>query len=408
MQYRLLAHRPVLVKERGIRCRAVEYKLIEAKIENRFASQSKREGQLITVLLIKKFWLKNPALGLTRWAVLAVTLAVSVNSLWAQAPRIDGNADGTGAEIAGSIKGKIVDQTGNLVSGAQVELLKENEISGQKTDTGDDGQFLFGNVQPGNYTIKVTAEGFASQSFSATLRSGEASTVPQITLAVATEKTEVRVSVSPVEIAEIQIKEQEKQRVFGIIPNFYVTYEPNPAPLNAKQKMKLAWRSNVDPLTIAGVGFVAGIEQADDAFSGYGQGAAGYGKRFGASYADVAISTFLSGAVLPTVFRQDPRYFYQGTGSTRSRLWHAVKSSFMCRGDNGKWGLNYSSIGGALATGAISNLYYPSTDRNGVGLTFETAFIRIGESAGANIFQEFVVRKLTPGLSHRPAQESHN
>src|SRR5262249_48514662 len=197
--------------------------------------------------------------------------------------------------------------------------------------TGDDGQFSFSSVAPGDYTITVTADGFASQSVSATLYSGEVVAVPQITLTVATEKTEVHVSVSPVEIAEIQIKEQEKQRVFGIIPNFYVTYEPNPAPLNTKQKMKLAWRSNLDPLTFAGVGFVAGIEQAQDVLSGYGRGAAGYGKRFGPSSADVPTSTFLGGAVLPAFFRQDPRYFYQEPESPPSRLWHAVKSSFMCR-----------------------------------------------------------------------------
>lgn len=335
-------------------------------------------------------------------------LLVFVNSVYSQMALTDRDAIAAGREPAGSIHGKIIDQAGNLVSGADVTLTQGNPPSNQEQQTGDDGQFSFANVSSGDYTITINAEGFASQSLSGTLRSGEARVVPQITLLVATETTEVRVTVSPVQIAEEEIKEQEKQRVFGIIPNFYVTYEANPAPLNTKQKMKLAWRSNLDPLTIAGVGFVAGIEQAQNAFSGYGQGAQGYGKRFGASYGDVAISTFLGSAVLPAVFRQDPRYFYQGTGSTRSRLWHAVKSSVMCRGDNGHWGPNYSNIGGALATGAISNLYYPASDRNGVGLTFETAFIRIGESAGANIFQEFLIRKLTPGLSHRPAPDSQN
>ena len=349
---------------------------------------------------------RNRALAFIRGA--AFVLVFCIGTISASAQLQQGDSVSSAEAIPGSIKGKIIDQTGNLVSGAEVTLTRADQSPGDQVQTGDDGQFSFFNVSPGDFTITVTADGFASQSVSATLHSGEVVAVPQITLSVATEKTEVRVSVSPVEIAEIQIKEQEKQRVFGIIPNFYVTYEPNPAPLNTRQKMRLAWRSNLDPLTFAGVGFVTGIEQAENAFSGYGQGAAGYGKRFGASYADVAISTFLGSAVLPAVFRQDPRYFYQGTGSTRSRLWHAVKSSFMCRGDNGHWGPNYSNVGGALATGAISNLYYPSSDRNGVALTFETAFIRIGESAGANIFQEFVIRKLTPGLSHRPASDSQN
>jgi len=348
---------------------------------------------------------RHQALAFLR--AIALLLGICICAIPASAQLQQGDSIASIDVVPGSIKGKIIDQTGNLVSGAEVKLTRVDQSSSNQVQTGDDGQFSFSNVSPGDYTITVTADGFASQSVSATLHSGETVAVPQITLSVATEKTEVRVSVSPVEIAEIQIKEQEKQRVFGIIPNFYVTYEPNPAPLNTKQKMKLAWRSNLDPLTIAGVGFVAGIEQAQDAFSGYGQGAAGYGKRFGASYADVAISTFLGSAVLPAVFKQDPRYFYQGTGSTRSRLWHAVKSSFMCRGDNGHWGPNYSNIGGALATGAISNLYYPASDR-GAGLAVETAFIRIGESAGANIFQEFVIRKLTPGLSHRQASDAQD
>ena len=341
-------------------------------------------------------------LNFTRWIGLGLLILFCAFPVHAQSQQPQENEQGAAPQILGTIVGRIIDQTGTFVSGANVKLAQPNR-SDQEDETGDDGQFSFANVAPGDFQITISLQGFATKPVSGTLRSGESYEVPQITLSLATEITEVHVSVSPVEIAEEQIKEQEKQRVFGIIPNFYVTYEADPAPLNAKQKMKLAWHSNLDPLTIAGVGFVAGIEQAQDAFSGYGQGAAGYGKRFGASYADVAISTFLGGAVLPAVFKQDPRYFYQGTGSGRSRLWHAVKSSFMCRGDNKRWTLNYSNIGGALATGGISNLYYPKTDR-GVALTFETAFIRIGESAGANIFQEFVIRKLTPGLSHRPAQ----
>lgn len=311
------------------------------------------------------------------------------------------NEQPAAAQTPGIVSGTIIDQTGTFVSGADVKLTQANRPD-QEDQTGDDGQFSFANVAPGDFQITISLQGFATKSVSGNLHSAENYSVPQITLSLATEITEVHVSVSPVQIAEEQIKEQEKQRVFGIIPNFYVTYEADPAPLNTKQKIKLAWRSNLDPLTIAGVGFVAGIEQAQDAFSGYGQGAAGYGKRFGASYADIAISTFLGSAVLPAVFKQDPRYFYQGTGSGRSRLWHAVKSSFMCRSDSKHWVPNYSNIGGALATGGISNLYYPKSDR-GVALTFETAFLRIGESAGANIFQEFVLRKLTPS-ARRQAQ----
>jgi hypothetical protein len=321
----------------------------------------------------------------------------------AQTQQPPSNEQTPAPQSPGSISGKIIDQTGTFVSGAQVKLTQPGESSLQQLQTGDDGQFSFSNVAPGEFQIVISAEGFSTKTVPGTLHAGEAYAVPQITLALATEITEVHVSVSQVEIAEVEIKEQEKQRVFGIIPNFFVTYSPDPAPLNTRQKLNLAWKSSTDPLSLAGVGFVAGIEQAQNAFSGYGQGTQGYGKRYGASYADLFISTFLGSAILPAAFKQDPRYFYKGTGSTRSRLMHALASSVMCRGDNKRWGPNYSNIFGSLATGAISNLYYPSSDRNGPMLTFETALIRIGESAGANVFQEFVIRKLTPGLSHKSA-----
>jgi hypothetical protein len=143
------------------------------------------------------------------------------------------------------------------------------------------------------------------------------------------------------------------------------------------------------------------VEQATDEFSGYGQGAQGYAKRFGASYADTVSSTFIGGAILPSLLKQDPRYFYKGTGSTRSRLLYAIANSVICKGDNRRWQVNYSGILGALASGGLSNLYYPSTDRDGIGLTFENAVIGIGQGAAANILQEFVIKKLTPKLPNQ-------
>lgn len=347
---------------------------------------------------------KQRAVRFLRWSVFGLAFSISTSAAFAQSEQSPANENAPAYQSPGTITGKVVDQSGDLIVGAQVKLTQANRAD-QEDLTNEDGQFSFANVSPGDFQLVASMQGFATKSVSGTLHSGQTYDVPQIVLLLASE-TEVRVTVSPVEIAEEEIKEEEKQRIFGIIPNFYVTYEADPAPLNTKQKMKLAWRSNLDPLTIAGVGFVAGIEQAQNAFPGYGQGAAGYGKRFGASYADIAISTFLGSALLPAVFRQDPRYFYQGTGSGKSRLWHAVKSSFMCRDDDKRWRLNYSGIAGSLATGAISNLYYPKTDR-GVALTFETALLRIGESAGANIVQEFVLRKLTPS-ARRQAQQGQN
>ena len=213
--------------------------------------------------------------------------------------------------------------------------------------------------------------------------------------------TEVKV-VPPQVIAEAQIKEQEKQRALGFIPNYYVSYVPNAVALAPKQKFELAWKTMLDPVTFGITGAVAGIQQAQNDFSGYGQGADGYAKRYGAAYADAAIGTMIGGAILPSLFKQDPRYFYKGTGSKKSRLMYALANSVICKGDNGRWQANYSGILGGLAAGAISNLYYPEKDRDN-GLILQNALIGIGATAAANVFQEFVVRKLTPNLpSHDP------
>ena len=300
----------------------------------------------------------------------------------------------------GTIAGVVVDESGSIVVGAQVRLTRQDHSPSQETVTGDDGQFSFENIAPGAFQIAVGAASLSTQAISGTVHAGEVYVTPQIVLPVATQVQQITVSAgfAPVELAEFQIQDEEKQRVLGIIPNFYVSYVPHALPLTWKQKFELAWRSSTDPATFVGVGALAGIEQAADEFNGYGQGAQGYGKRYGASYGDVVIGTFLGSAVLPSVLKQDPRYFYKGTGSKKSRILYALASPLIAKGDNGKWQPNYSYVAGNLAAGGIANLYYPAGDRNGVGLLFETTFIRFGENALSAVLQEFVFRKLTPHL----------
>jgi hypothetical protein len=267
----------------------------------------------------------------------------------------------------------------------------------------ENGQFSFANVAPGPFQLSITSPNFATQTFSGVLQPGQAFIVPPIMMSVEAAVTEVQVAAqTDVEIAEVQIKEQEKQRVLGFIPNFYVSYAPDPVPLVPRQKFELAWRSTIDPFTFVAVGILAGVEQASDDFSGYGQGAAGYGKRYGAAYADVFAGTFVGSAILPSLLKQDPRYFYKGTGSTRSRLLYALGNAVICKGDNKRWQPNYSGIIGSFATGAISYIYYPASDR-GAELLVQNSLIRIAESSIAGVFQEFVLRKLTPHLQSHPA-----
>jgi len=322
------------------------------------------------------------------------------------------DAQGTGASageqlpdqrLSGSISGIIVDQTGAPDAGARVRLSREDQSPDQELLSGDDGRFSFANVAPGPFQLTITSAGFATQASSGILRSGETYTVPQIALALATAVTEVRVIPSPTEVAEDQIRVQEKQRVLGVVPNFYVSYEHHALPLTSKQKFELAWKTTVDPVTFGVTGVIAGIQQAQNDFSGYGQGAQGYAKRYGASYADVVAGTLIGSAILPSLLKQDPRYFYKGSGSKRSRILYAIANSVICKGDDGHWQANYSGILGSFAAGGISNLYYPAKDR-GAELTFENTLIGIGESAAVNLLQEFLIRKLTPSVpNHEPA-----
>jgi hypothetical protein len=305
--------------------------------------------------------------------------------------------------LRGRVSGTVVDQSGAFISGAVVTLTSGDKSVDARSD--DNGQFSFANIAPGPFQLSINAPTFATQTFSGVLQPGQDYLVPRTALAVAATVTDVEVGVPQVEVAEEQLKMEEQQRVLGVLPNFYVSYIPNAVPLTSKQKFKLAARTVVDPFTFVFVGGGAGVQQAQNHFRGYGQGAEGYGKRFGAGYADTVSGTFIGGAILPSLLKQDPRYFYKGTGSKASRFLYAIANAFICKGDNRHWQPNYSNMLGSLAAGGISNLYYPAQDRNGVGLTFENAALGIGGSAAANLFQEFVIRKLTPKLPHNDPAE---
>jgi hypothetical protein len=303
---------------------------------------------------------------------------------------------GQNQESLGAISGTVVDQNGNFVFSARVKLEREGHVEEREAVSDEKGRFTFAGVPAGPFRLTISALSFATQEAAGILHAGESLEVPQISLLIAAETTEVRVSVTNYELAEEQVKIEETQRVLGVFPNFYVSYQQDTLPLRPKQKFELAWKTSVDPVTLAVTGGFAGVQQAENGFSGYGQGAQGYAKRYGASYADSFIGTMVGGAILPSLLKQDPRYFYKGTGSTRSRILYALANSVICKGDNGHWQADYSGILGSLAAGGISNLYYPASSRNGAWLTFENTFIGIGGAAVGNLFQEFLVRKLTP------------
>jgi len=297
-----------------------------------------------------------------------------------------------------SIHGVVANSAGAVCEGAHVELTQPAGSAAVTADSDSNGRFNFPNAASGPFKLTVTSTGFMPQVVTGTLTAGQSLEVSSIVLVMKGTTTDVEVTATRQEIAQEQLQLEETQRVLGFYPNFYVTYDPHPALLTPRQKFSLAWKSSVDPVNFAATGVVAGIEQATNSFSGYGQGAQGYAKRYGAGYADGFIATMIGGAILPAWWKQDPRYFYKGTGTRRSRVLYAIANAVVCKGDNGHWQVNYSAIVGGLAAGGISNLYYPAANRSGAALTFENAGFGTLGSAVGNLFQEFLVKRLTPRI----------
>jgi Carboxypeptidase regulatory-like domain len=329
----------------------------------------------------------------------------------AQSPNAQGSSSSqastqqTGTEMSqhdmaepqqGSISGTVIAMNDDIIPGATVVI--ESPVQGDRRTVvaNDNGAFQLDGLKPGiPYHITISANGFTNwTSPDIILNPGQNIFLTGSKLKIAGGVTSITVFSTPEQIAVEQVKVEEQQRVFGIIPNFYVVYDPNPVPLTTKLKFKLALRAATDPITFLGVAFFAGIDQAANT-PDYVQGAKGYGQRIGADYTDGFTDIFIGGAILPTLLHQDPRYFYQGTGTKKSRALHALESPFICRGDNGRREPNYSSMGGDLAAGAISNIYYPATNR-GPNLVFENALITSGARVVDSLVQEFVLRKFTP------------
>ena len=304
------------------------------------------------------------------------------------------------APRSATVMGTVTDVNGDVIPNATV-VLKEVEGNDPRTTlTTENGMFEFHDVTPGiTYELNISAKDYEDwMSTPIILNPQQFKIVTGIKLRLPTYRITVDVHYDPVRVATEQLKAEERQRVFGIIPNFYVSYENDPAPLTAKMKFKLALKVSTDPVTAAGVLLVASAKQAGNT-PNYGQGWGAYGKRIGAVATDGFSDIMIGGAILPSLLRQDPRYFYQGTGTTGSRIHHAVFSPFVARADNGKSQPNYSTLGGVLASSSLSNLYYPRSNR-GAGLVFGNFAIGIAERIGANVAQEFLLGKFTRRGGH--------
>ena len=200
---------------------------------------------------------------------------------------------------------------------------------------------------------------------------------------------------APKSSEEKEIERQEQsQRMLGVIPQFGTTSRNNAPPLTAGEKFHLFRKSAFDPVELTVVGLQAGISQAEDEFPEYGQGAAGFGKRYGATLADEVSSGFFSNFFYPVLLKEDPRYFRLGEGSIRHRTGYALLQEVDCRRDRGSRGFCWENVFGALTAGSLSNAYYPPAER-GLGLTMSRSAIAVGYGSLGGLVDEFY-----PDINH--------
>lgn len=193
--------------------------------------------------------------------------------------------------------------------------------------------------------------------------------------------------------AAIQKKEQS-QRMLGVIPQFGMTSRHDAPPLTPGQKFHLFAKSAFDPVELTLVGLQSGLSQAENEFPEYGQGAAGYGKRYGATLADEVSSGFWANYFYPSLLKEDPRYFRLGEGTINHRIKYALLQEVICRTDSGGRSFAWENVLGAFTTGGVSNLYYPPAER-GVGLTMSRSAISVGYGSLGGLVDEFY-----PDISH--------
>jgi hypothetical protein len=293
----------------------------------------------------------------------------------------------------------VLDRNQEVLPGVQITLVSPSGSRLETVQSGNSGQFSLAGLPPQVYKLIASAPGMSSYtSPPIALHAGEFHILPPIILSVSPLSTNVTVTDNKEQLAEKQVQIAVQQRIGGVIPNFYSSYDWNAPPMLAKQKFQLSIRSILDPVSFLSVAGVAGVQQYKNVFPSYGGGIEGYGKRYGAALANHVSGTLLGRAVYPSIFHQDPRYFYKGRGSVGSRALYAVFAAVIAKGDDGQWKPNYSRVLGHFSAAAISNLYYPPSDRGG-SLVLFNGLAGIGADAVANLIREFLLKPIT---SHVP------
>jgi hypothetical protein len=193
-------------------------------------------------------------------------------------------------------------------------------------------------------------------------------------------------------------------RLFYALPNFLTLEHADQAPrLSVGDKFKVTARASFDPVTFVWHGLQAAISQANNSESGYGQGAAGYAKRYGQNFADGTIENFTTQAIFPSILHQDPRYYQSGQGGIKRRILYAVGRIFVTRTDSGQSQVNYSEFLGSSTAAVISTYsYHPKEDRD-LSTAASVWASEVGFDTLNNLMKEFwpdIRRKLHRSTAH--------
>lgn len=355
---------------------------------------------------------RKTSLSCVLWPILILLLAVPAElhaqpapdpSALPNAPTVAAAASAD-PQGSGVITGTVENTQGQPLPNAPIRVFGAALKEAIASRTNAQGIFRVTGLPAGNYHVQASATDYlTATSPMVVLGQGEVYhlTITETPLPKST--TTVKVYASTVALATAQVHQEEKQRVLGLVPNFFTSYQPNPAPLTTKLKMRLTFRTMRDPFIFAVAASVAGMEQQQNIYPGYGTGWSGYGKRFAASYADSNISRLFGEGIYPSLFHQDPRYFYKGTGSFTSRFWYAIRSAFVSKGDNGHWQPGYAALLGNFTAAGISNAYHAPQDRS-FGITMRDGGILVAGDALENVLREFLSKSLTsnlpPGVKH--------
>jgi len=200
---------------------------------------------------------------------------------------------------------------------------------------------------------------------------------------------------SPVQDTKQDTKKSKDDRMFYVMPNYLtVDSQSQVKPISWKEKFAISAKGSFDPYEFTIVGIVAGIRQAENSYPAFGQGMEGYGKRYGTAFADQVDGNVMVGGVFPAILKVDPRYFQLGRGSFTHRFGYAFDRIFIARTDSGAHMFNVPEFLGNATAIAISNVYYPASDRS-----FSSSFLGWGTQMGIDAFGN-ELKEFWPDIHH--------